>query len=64
MLVSAPLFAVSAMMGLGALSVPCQGATNGGAISGLAVAVLISATTAGHCLCVLLLPQAYIKAGS
>lgn len=63
-LVSAPLFAVSAMMGLGALSVPCQGATNGGAISGLAVAVLISATTAGHCLCVLLLPQAYIKAGS
>ncbi|MEU0704358.1 hypothetical protein ACFY9H_24915 [Streptomyces bacillaris] len=61
---SAPLFAVSATMGLGVLSVPSRGATNGGAISALAVAVLISATTAGHCLCLLLLPQAYVKAPS
>ncbi|MEU1323986.1 hypothetical protein [Streptomyces microflavus] len=60
-LVSAPLFAVSATMGLGVLSVPCGGATHSSAISGLAVAVVISATTAGHCLCVLLLPQAYVK---
>ncbi|WP_256062102.1 MULTISPECIES: hypothetical protein [unclassified Streptomyces] len=60
-MVSAPLFAVSATMGLGALSVPCGGATNSLAISGLALGVLISAMTAGHCLCVLLLPQAYVK---
>ncbi|MFD3883134.1 hypothetical protein [Streptomyces microflavus] len=60
-LVSAPLFAVSATMGLGALSVPCGGATNSLAISGLALGVLIAAMTAGHCLCVLLLPQAYVK---
>lgn len=60
-LVSAPLFAVSAMMGLGMLSVPCGGPTNSLAISGLAVGALISAMIAGHCLCVLLLPQAYVK---
>jgi hypothetical protein len=61
-LVSAPLFAVSGTMALGVLSVPCGGATNDVALSGLAIAALISAPTAAHCLCVLLLPQAYVKA--
>ncbi|MGW6564916.1 hypothetical protein [Streptomyces sp. NPDC054975] len=61
-LVSAPLFAVSSAMAVGVLGVPCGGATNDVALAGMAIAALISAPTAGHCLCVLLLPQAYLKA--
>ncbi|WP_251023264.1 hypothetical protein [Streptomyces sp. ISL-10] len=61
-LVSAPLFAVSLTMGLVVLSVPCGGAMTDVALSGLVVAAVTSALTAGHCLGVLLLPQAYVKA--
>lgn len=61
-LVSAPLFAVSVTTGLVVLSVPCGGAMTDVALWGLIVAALTSALTAGHCLGVLLLPQAYVKA--
>ncbi|WP_234042703.1 hypothetical protein [Streptomyces marianii] len=60
-LVTAPLFAVCVTMGLVVLSLPCGGAMMDVALSGLALAALTSALTAGHCLGVLLLPQAYIK---
>ncbi|MGW2017653.1 hypothetical protein [Streptomyces sp. NPDC001927] len=61
-LVSAPLFAVSLTMGVGMLGAPCGVAANGAVLLGLAVAALVSAMTAGHCLCVLLLPQVYVQA--
>ncbi|MFD7071689.1 hypothetical protein ACFV97_31165 [Streptomyces sp. NPDC059913] len=61
-LVTAPLFAVSLTMGVVVLSMSCAGGMKTVALWGLAVTALTSALTACHCLGVLLLPQAYIKA--
>ncbi|MDN3297242.1 hypothetical protein QWM81_25005 [Streptomyces ficellus] len=62
-LVAAPLFAVSLAMGFVVLlSMPCGGALMDVALWGLVVAAFTSAVTVGHCLGVLLLPQAYVKA--
>lgn len=61
-LVTAPLFAVSLTMGVVVLSLSCAGAMKDVAMWGLAVTALTSALTACHCLGVLLLPQAYLKA--
>ncbi|MGP3752548.1 hypothetical protein [Streptomyces sp. IBSNAI001] len=60
-LVSAPLFAVSATAGFVMLSTPCGGTSTVLALWGLGIAALVSVLTAGHCLGVLLLPQAYVK---
>ncbi|MFJ8859706.1 hypothetical protein ACIRD8_14860 [Streptomyces sp. NPDC102451] len=60
-LVSAPLFAVSVTAGFVMLSMPCGGTMTVLALWGLAFAALASVLTAGHCLGVLLLPQAYVK---
>ncbi|MCX4584227.1 hypothetical protein [Streptomyces sp. NBC_01481] len=60
-LVSAPLFAVSSTMGVVALSSPCAGGMMQVASWGLIATAVTSALTAGHCLCVLLLPRAYDK---
>ncbi|WP_331748305.1 hypothetical protein OG520_41410 (plasmid) [Streptomyces sp. NBC_00984] len=61
-LVTAPLFAVSLTMGVVVLSLSCAGGMKDVALWELAVTALISALTACHCLGVLLLPRAYIKA--
>ncbi|MBL3668530.1 hypothetical protein JL475_21550 [Streptomyces sp. M2CJ-2] len=61
-MVSAPLFAVSLTMGVVVLSLSCAGGMKDAALWGLALTALASALTACHCLCVLLLPQAYVKA--
>lgn len=61
-LVTAPLFAVSLTMGVVVLSLSCAGEVKYVALWGLAVTALTAALTACHCLGVLLLPQAYIKA--
>lgn len=61
-LVTAPLFAVSLTMGVVVLSMSCAGGMKDVAQWGLAITALTSALTACHCLGVLLLPQAYIKA--
>ncbi|WP_415949367.1 hypothetical protein [Streptomyces sp. KLOTTS4A1] len=61
-LVSAPLFAVSTTMGLVVLTVPCRGTMADMTLPGLVVAAVASAVSAGHCLSVVLMPQAYIKA--
>ncbi|MEV0689401.1 hypothetical protein [Streptomyces sp. NPDC050388] len=61
-MVSAPLFAVSLTMGVVVLSLSCAGGMKDAALWGLALTALTSALTACHCLCVLLLPQAYVKA--
>jgi hypothetical protein len=60
-LVSAPLFAVSVTAGFAMLSMPCGGPATVLALWGLGITALISVLTAGHCLGVLLLPQAYVK---
>ncbi|MFG2538740.1 hypothetical protein ACGFU4_26260 [Streptomyces sp. NPDC048511] len=60
-LVSAPLFAVSVTAGFVMLSTPCGGTMTALALWGLGIAALASVLTAGHCLGVLLLPQAYVK---
>ncbi len=60
-LVAAPLFAVALTMGVVLLSIPCTSALTDAALVGLAAATLGSVLTAGHCLCVLLLPQIYVK---
>ncbi|MFC5954052.1 hypothetical protein ACFP51_05960 [Streptomyces pratens] len=61
-LVSAPLFAVSSTMGVVVLSLSCGSGAKDVALWGLALTALASVLTACHCLCVLLLPQAYVKA--
>jgi hypothetical protein len=61
-LVAAPLFAVSLTMATVVLSLSCAGGMKDVALWGLALTVLTSALTACHCLGVLLLPQAYVKA--
>lgn len=58
---SAPLFAVSVTAGFVMLSTPCGGTMTALALWGLGIAALASVLTAGHCLGVLLLPQAYVK---
>ncbi|MFE4416590.1 hypothetical protein [Streptomyces sp. NPDC056817] len=60
-LVCAPLFGVSLTMGVVVLSLACGGVMKAAALWGLAITALVSAVTAGHCLCVSLLPQAYAK---
>ncbi|MDF3300547.1 hypothetical protein [Streptomyces tropicalis] len=60
--VCAPLFAVSVNMGVVVLSLACAGGMKIAVLWGLVIAALISAVTAGHCLCVALLPQVYLKA--
>lgn len=59
---TAPLFAVSLTMGVVVLSLSCAGEMKDVAVWGLAVTAVTAALTACHCLGVLLLPQAYIKA--
>jgi hypothetical protein len=61
-LVSAPLFGVSLTMGVVVRSWSCGGEMKDLALWGLVVTALTSAITAGHCLCVSLLPQVYLKA--
>ncbi|WP_240136384.1 hypothetical protein [Streptomyces sp. MUM 178J] len=63
-LVTAPLFAVSLTMGVVALSLSCAGALKAVALWGLGATAFLAALTACHCLCVLLLPQAYTRARS
>ncbi|MFI9627082.1 hypothetical protein [Streptomyces sp. NPDC052042] len=60
-LVCAPLFGVSLTMGVVVLSLSCGGEMKSVALWGLAITALISALTAGHCLCVSLLPQVYVR---
>ncbi|MFB7534319.1 hypothetical protein ACFC0C_40135, partial [Streptomyces sp. NPDC056178] len=59
---TAPLSDVSLTMGIVVLSLSCAGGMKHVALRGLAVTALTAALTACHCLGVLLLPQAYIKA--
>ncbi|MFD7612930.1 hypothetical protein [Streptomyces sp. NPDC059828] len=63
-LVNAPLFAISGTMGFTLLEGSCGGTMYAVAGGGLGAVALASAITAGHCLCVLLLPQVYVKAQS
>ncbi|WP_267244818.1 hypothetical protein [Streptomyces sp. PR69] len=63
-LVCAPLFAVSLTMGVVALSLSCAGALKAVALWVLGTTAFVSALTACHCLCVLLLPQVYTRARS
>ncbi|MFD1662045.1 hypothetical protein ACFSL4_28610 [Streptomyces caeni] len=60
--VSAPLFAVSVTMGVVVLSLVCGGVMKVVALWALVITALIAAVTAGHCLCVSLLPQVYVRA--
>jgi hypothetical protein len=63
-LVTAPLFAVSLTMAVVVLTLSCAGTVKPLALAALALTAFLSALSSCHCLCVILLPQAYTKAQS
>ncbi|MET9108665.1 hypothetical protein [Streptomyces zhihengii] len=62
MTVSVPLLVVSLTMARGLPTPPCAGMTTDVPAQMLAFVALAAAVTAAHCLCVVMLPQAYLGA--